>query len=159
MLAYAHSATNLANGDLRNLIDSTYEFLPTYSVTGGLGQSEGDNKIFKYYPRDITIAATLNENENYRPLFAYRAFARKITTDPNANPYGLNSENKVVYGADTNACYDVTIDVREVVFVGPSAYITDTDDSIIEAKPTWSLGRMKTVGMVSCFAHGEDREE
>lgn len=159
LLAYAYSAVNIVNGELRQLVDSTFECEDAYSITGGVGGNTTTNDgTFRYYPRDISLAPN-SEDSNLRPLFAYRATARRLTTDPNASMYGLNAGAEVKYKKDANACYDVTVDVREVVYVGSGNYVTDKDtSSIIANKPSFALGKMKTIGLVSCFSRdGENR--
>ena len=161
LLAYAYSAVNIVNGELRALVDSTFECEDTYSITGGTGGSTTTNDgTFKYYPRDISLVPN-SESSNIKPLFAYRATARRLSTDANASMYGLNSDGKVKYSKDKNACYDVTVDVREVVYVGNSTYVTDKDhNASIAAKPAFALGKMKTIGLVSCFSReGENKVE
>lgn len=159
LLAYAYSAVNIVNGELRQLVDSTFECEDAYSISGGVGGSTTANDgTFRYYPRDISLVPN-SENSNLRPLFAYRATARRLSTDPSASMYGLNNGD-VKYDKGKNACYDVTVDVREVVYVGSSTYVTDNDNNArIAAKPAFALGKMKTIGLVSCFSRdGENRE-
>ena len=155
--AYAYSAVNIVNGELRALVDSTLECEDAYSITGGMGGSTTTNDgTFKYYPRDLSLVSDSDvETSSNRPLFAYRATARRLTTDASASMYGLN-ENADFFAKGKNACYDVTVDVREVVYVGKSgtgnAYVTDKDHSVIATKSSFALGKMKTIGLVSCFS-------
>ena len=152
LLAYAHSAVNIVNGELRQLVDSTFECEDAYSITGGLGGSATENNgTFRYYPRDISVAAN-SESGDSRPLFAYRATARRLTTDSKATLYGLNDDGSVTYDKGKNACYDVTVDVREVLYVGQSSYVTDKGGNIITDKPSFAFGKMKTIGLVTCFS-------
>ena len=159
LLAYAYSAVNIVNGELRALVDSTYECEDAYSITGGTGGNTATNDgTFKYYPRDISLVPN-NESGEERPLFAYRATARRLSTDAQASMYGLN-DGKTSYSKDKNACYDVTVDVREVVYIGNSTYVTDKDSAAIAEKPAFALGKMKTIGLVSCFSRdGEHRKD
>lgn len=156
LLAYSYSAVNLVNGELRQLIDSRFEFEDAYSIGSGLGGSSVSNDgSFRYYPHDISAAVTSNDAK-----FAYRATARRITTESKAKLYGLNEDGKTTYAKDKNACYDITVDVREVLYVGVGTYVTFKDQSNkIDGKPNFSLGKMKTIGLISCFSRdGENRD-
>lgn len=148
LLAYAYSAVNIVNGELRALVDSTFECEDAYSITGGMGGSTTTNDgSFRYYPRDISFASTST------PVFAYRAVARRLTTNSSAMMYGLNSINNnqpsIDFSKDKNACYDVTVDVREVIEVG-TGNITQDNTAIQGTK--YSLGKVKTIGLISCFS-------
>ena len=156
LLAYAYSAVNIVNGELRNLVDSTFECEDAYSISGGMGGSTTTNDgTFRYYPRDISVTS------GEKPIFAYRAVARRLTTDAGARMYGINGLNNstVSFSRDKNACYDVTVDVREVIEIG-SANITKDSASDIPGYESsgYSLGKMKTIGLISCFSRdGENR--
>ncbi len=152
LLAYAYSAVNIVNGELRQLVDASFECEDAYSISGGLGGSATENNgIFKYYPRDISVSQN-SETAADRPIFAYRAVARRITTDANASLYGLN-QGDITYDKGKNACYDVTVDVREVVYVGNNNYVTDKEKTaVIEDKNNFSFGKVKTIGLISCFS-------
>jgi len=152
LLAYAYSAVNIVNGELRQLVDASFECEDAYSISGGLGGSSTQNTgEFKYYPRDLSIAQNTETGTN-KPLFAYRAVARRMTTDPGASLYGLN-DGSVSYDKGKNACYDVTVDVREIVYVGKNDYITDANkNAVIEGKEAFSVGKVKTIGIISCFS-------
>ena len=156
LLAYAHSAVNIVNGELRQLVDSTFECADAYSITGGTGGNAAytNSGTFKYYPRDITVTTG-----GERPLFAYRAAARRLTTDKDAKIYGINS-TAGAFDKNKNACYDVTVDVREVVDLGSGANITK--DSATSAPGSsnarYALGKMKTIGLVSCFSRNGQNE-
>lgn len=152
LLAYAYSAVNIVNGELRQLVDASFECEDAYSISGGIGGSATENNgTFKYYPRDISVSQN-NETGTTRPLFAYRAVARRITTDSNASLYGLNNGD-ITYDKGKNACYDVTVDVREIVYVGKNNYITDKENkAVIADKPAFSFGKVKTIGLVTCFS-------
>lgn len=157
LLAYAYSAVNIVNGELRQLIDSTYNCEDVYAITGGTGSSitnEGtavNDGTFKYYPRDISASA------GAEPKFAYRAVARRLTTDKNAKLYGLPAAD---YSKSRAACYDVTVDVREVVDLGTNTNNIKMDaasQAENENNSRYSLGKMKTIGLISCFTRGENR--
>lgn len=155
LLTYAYSAVNIVNGELRQLIDSTFECADAYSITGGTGNAYTNDGTFKYYPRDISVTAN-----GAQPLFAYRATARRITTDKAASLYGLTDVKPIDFSPDKNACYDVTVDVREVLNLG---FVNITKDSGTEvpgySSSKYYLGKMKTIGLVSCFSReGENRE-
>lgn len=157
LLAYAYSAVNIVNGELRTLVDSTFQFEDAYSISGGMGGSTTTNDgTFRYYPKDISSAT----NAKDAPYFAYRATARRLTTKEAANLYGLNAGGATSYKVDKNACYDITVDVREVVYVGSNTYVTFRDDSNkIAGKADFSLGKIKTIGLISCFSRdGENWE-
>lgn len=154
LLAYSYSAINIVNGELRQLIDSRFQFEDAYAIGNGLGGSSTTNAgNFNYYPKDISNAVDSNDVK-----FAYRAAARRLTTADYPNLYGLN-DKETKYARDQNACYDITVDVREVLYVGSSNYITFKDDSNkIQGKSDFSLGKMKTIGLISCFSRdGENR--
>ena len=150
LLAYAYSAVNIVQGEMRKRVDSTFQFEDAYSITGGLGgDSTNNDGTFAYYPKDISYAT----NASNAPYFAYRATARRLTTDPKAKLYGLNDDKLTDYSRDKNACYDITVDVREVVYVGSTSYVTFNDNNTkIAGKPEFSLGKMKTIGLISCFS-------
>jgi len=156
LLAYAYSAVNIVNGELRALVDSTFECDDAYSLSGGMGGSSNENDgTFRYYPRDISV------NSGEKPIFAYRAVARRLTTDTNARMYGVNGLNNssIQFSRDKNACYDVTVDVREVIEIGTSNITKDSASDIPGyANSGYSLGKMKTIGLISCFSRdGENR--
>ncbi|MBQ4437266.1 hypothetical protein II898_00135 [bacterium] len=150
LLAYTYSAVNIVNGELRELVDSSLQFDDAYSISGGLGGSSTENEgNFRYYPRDISYAT----NAASAPKFAYRAAARRLTTKEDALVYGLNADGSTVYDPDKSACYDITVDVREVLYVGSNNYVTFKETSNkIPGKSDFALGKMKTVGMVACFS-------
>lgn len=157
LLAYTYSAVNIVNGELRTLIDSMFQFEDAYSITGGMGGSITDNDgTFRYYPKDIASAT----NAADAPYFAYRAVARRLTTDKYPTMYGLNIDHSTEYAKDKNACYDITVDVREVIYVGSNSYVTFKDNANkISGKPEFSLGKMKTTGLITCFSRdGENWE-
>ncbi len=156
LLAYAYSAVNIVNGELRNLIDSTFQFEEAYSLSGNLGGSTTSNDgKFRYFPKDIMSAT----NASDMPDFAYRAVARKVTKTDYPKLYGLNEDKKTKYGSDSNACYDITVDVREVMYVGASSYVTFKDNSnVIQGKNDFALGKMKTIGLISCFSRDGENE-
>lgn len=150
LLAHTYSAVNIVNGELRELIDSRFQFDDAYSISGGLGGSSTTNDgNFKYYPRDISYAT----NAASTPKFAYRATARRLTTKKDALIYGLNADGKTDYLPDKNACYDITVDVREVLYLGSNSYVTFKDTSNkIPGKSDFALGKMKTIGLIACFS-------
>ena len=156
LLAYAYSAVNIVNGELRNLVDSTFNCEDAYSISGGLGGNATTNDgTFRYYPRDISV------NSGEKPIFAYRAVARRLTTDAGARMYGINGMNNtnIEFSRDKNACYDVTVDVREVIEIGTTNITKDSASDIAGFENSgYSLGKMKTIGLVSCFSRdGENR--
>lgn len=154
LLAYAYTAVNIVNGELRTLIDSTFQFEKAYSLSGNLGGSTTTNDgKFRFYPKDIMSAT----NASNAPDFAYRAVARKLTNSEYPKLYGLNGNGDVKYGSDTNACYDITVDVREVLYVGASSYVTFKDTSYrIDGKNDFAYGKIKTIGLISCFSRDGD---
>lgn len=156
LLAYAYSAVNIVNGELRTLVDSTFECEDAYSITGGMGGNATTNDgTFRYYPRDISVTS------GEKPIFAYRAVARRLTTDAGARMYGINGMNNtsIDFARDKNACYDVTVDVREIVEIGNANITKDADNNIPGYENSgYSLGKMKTIGLISCFSRdGENR--
>ncbi|MBO4705685.1 MAG: hypothetical protein J5647_08135 [Spirochaetaceae bacterium] len=159
LLTYAYSAVNIVNGELRQLIDSTFECEDAYSINGGLENATTNDGTFKYYPRDIST----NPGSGFEPRFAYRAVARRITTDKNALLYGLNtavgSGTSGTYAKDKAACYDVTVDVREVIDLGTNTNNIKMDlaSQTEGTNGRYSLGKMKTIGLISCFTRGENK--
>lgn len=156
LTAYAYSAVNIVNGELRTLIDSTFQCEDAYSISGGMGGNSTTNDgAFRYYPRDISITS------GEKPIFAYRAVARRLTTDTAARMYGINGLNStnIDFSRDKNACYDVTVDVREVIEVGSANVEKDAASKIPGYENSgYSLGKMKTIGLISCFSRdGENR--
>ena len=150
LLAYAYSAVNIVNGELRNLIDSTFQCEDAYSISGGFGGSTTTNDgTFRYYPRDISVTS------GEKPIFAYRAVARRLTTESAARMYGINglSGNSIEFSRGKNACYDVTVDVREVIEIGSTNVTKDSSSDIPgHANSGYSLGKMKTIGLIRCFS-------
>jgi hypothetical protein len=148
LLVYAYSAVNIVNGELRQLIDSTFQCEDAYAITGGVGNTTTNDGTFKYYPRDIS------STEGVEPRFAYRAVARRLTTDKNALLYGLPTAD---YSPDKAACYDITVDVREVIDLGTNTNNIKMDAaSQANVQSRYSLGKMKTIGLISCFTRGEN---
>ena len=75
--------------------------------------------------------------------------------------YGINGlkNTSIEFSRDKNACYDVTVDVREVIEIGGGNITKDSDSDIPgHANSGYSLGKMKTIGLISCFSRdGENR--
>ena len=149
LTAYAYSAVNIVNGELRHQIDSTFKCEDAYAITGGVGNTTENDGTFKYYPRDISSTAGVE------PRFAYRAVARRLVIGDSKNPYG----GKADYSDPTKgACYDVTVDVREVIDLGTNTNNIKMDAaSQAETNTRYSLGKMKTIGLISCFTRGENK--
>ena len=53
LLVYAYSAVNIVNGELRQLIDSTFQCEDAYAITGGVGKNTKNEGNFKNYSRVI----------------------------------------------------------------------------------------------------------
>ena len=119
------------------------------------GSTTTNDGTFRYYPRDISV--TTGE----KPIFAYRAVARRITTETGARMYGINGlgNSNIDFSRGKNACYDVTVDVREIIELGGSNVTKDSSSDIPGyASSGYSLGKMKTIGLISCFSRdGENR--
>lgn len=150
LLAYAYSAVNIVNGEIRQVIDATFECADAYAITGGLGNTTENDGTFKYYPRPLSTSTS-----NYPPRFAYRAVARRLTTNENASFYGLNSKADA-FKTENSACYDITVDVREVIDLGENSTNIKIDAaSQATGNSRYSMGKMKTIGLISCFSKGE----
>lgn len=146
---YAFSAMNIVNGELRQLLDSTLDFADAYSIGGGDGASTAVvNRDFKYYPRD-----NIGANGGVDPSFAYRAVARKLTTSGSSMLYGINKYTFKTKGGD--ACYDIMVDVRIVNVHSQGRIAVDPEDINEVGNKAYVLGKMKTVGQISCFTKGE----
>lgn len=142
LLMFAESASNIVSAELQEIINAEVDYAQVHHIYGPAG-----NGALKYYPRDVTV----NPGTSGRPtLFGYRAVARLFAT-AGMTPPGVQSG--VLIPAN-GACYDITIDVREVLYIPSGA--PDTGNSSESAKVVtdsfqYYLGKMKTVGVISCF--------
>ena len=140
LLMYAESAANIASAQLEEELIKEVDFPPVYYIYGPEGESS-----FKYYPKDVTV----NPGASGRPtLFGYRAVARLFATAGQAPP-GLQTGNQV---PPDGVCYDITIDVVEIIHA-PSGMINSDEPSKTPAFRYYK-GKMKTVGIISCFEKG-----
>lgn len=140
LILFAESASNIVSAELQDLINAELDYASVHYISGNDG-----NASFKYYPRDITV----NPGSSGRPtLFGYRAQARLFAT-AGMTPPGLQSGVSV---PANGACYDITIDVREVIHI-PSGSV-DADTNSTTPAFQYYLGKTKTVGVISCFQKG-----
>jgi len=140
LIMYAQSAANIVSGEIQKLIDSEISMGQTYNIFGVSGE-----KSFKFYPRDIYVNPGISGSPT---VFGYRATAR-LFAGPGDTPPGFNTGNTV---PANGSCYDITIDVREVIYL-PSGSV-DADNASKTAMSRYYLGKMKTVGIISCFKKG-----
>jgi len=141
LLMFAESAANIVNGELEQILVSEIAFGESYLVHG-----VEDEKAYVYYPKDVS----LNPGTTGRPtLFGYRANARLYAVSGQTPP-GLQTGN--VLTGDT-ACYDITIDVVEII-LAPSGMVTSEGSDVTTPSFRYYKGKMKTVGVISCFDKG-----
>jgi len=140
LLIYAESAANIVSAEIEEIIASQLDFTEASYIYGPEGEGS-----FKYYPKDIFI----NPGSSGRPtLFGYRAVARLFAV-AGQKPPGLKTGNMV---PSNGACYDITIDVVEIIHA-PSGSISSDVDSQTPAFRYYK-GKMKTVGIISCYEKG-----
>lgn len=137
LLMYAQSAANIVNGEVQKLINDEITQGLSYTVFGNEGEGS-----FKYYPRDIFVNPDISGTPT---LFGYRAVARRMATQGDRPP-GFRDPLPV-----GQACYDITIDVREVLFFPSGAPHYDPGGVSFTPLSRYFLGKMKTVGTISCF--------
>jgi hypothetical protein len=139
LLMYAQSAANIVNGKIQELIDAQITHGSTYKIEGAV-----DGALI-YYPRYIYINPDISGTPT---VFGYRAEARLMAVAGDTPP---GFKDPVPVG---RACYDIVIDVREVIYTpgGPIDY-DDTSD-VFTPLARYFLGKMKTVGIISCFEKG-----
>lgn len=141
MLMFAESAANIVNAKVELLIAADISFADTHIIHGLDGEES-----YLYYPREVT----LNPGTTGTPtLFGYRANAR-LFAGPGDTPPGM--QTGVVLPANA-ACYDITIDVIEIIYV-PSGTVVTENTSVETASYRYFKGKMKTVGIISCFEKG-----
>jgi len=137
LLMFAESASNIVSAELQEAIDGEIDFSSIHYIHGPTG-----NASLKYYPRDITI----NPGSSGMPtLFGYRAVARLFAT-AGMTPPGMDEPIP-----SNGACYDITIDVREVINLSGTV---NADSNSSTSVFQYYLGKMKTVGVISCFQKG-----
>lgn len=140
LLLFSDSAVSIVSAEILTAIKEDIAFAPNYYIHGPAGQAD-----FKYYPRDITI----NPGSSGRPtLFGYRAHARFFAgsgTVPPGFPASLSVPSD-------GACYDITIDVREVIHLPSGDRRGDADSTTNVFQ--YFLGKTKTVGTIICFDRG-----
>ncbi|HRZ80008.1 MAG TPA: hypothetical protein P5044_08375 [bacterium] len=142
LLLFADSAVNIASAEIFTAIKEDIAFAPNYYVHGPAGVAD-----FKYYPRDITI----NPGSSGRPtLFGYRAHARFFAGN-GVTPPGFPASLSV---PSDGACYDITIDVREVIHLPNGDRKADAGSTTTENVFQYFLGKTKTVGSIVCFDRG-----
>jgi hypothetical protein len=140
LLMYAQSAANIVSGEIQQMIDSELNPSDDYSIYGITGEGS-----YKFYPRDIFVNPDLSGTPS---LFGYRARARLFASNGDAPP-GFATGNTV---PANGRCYDITIDVREVIYIPTGNADSDGDSDTDMSK--YYLGKMKTIGIISCFQKG-----
>lgn len=141
LLMFAESAANIVNGELEQIIAGEIDFGETHIIHGPESETS-----YKYYPRDVS----LNPGTTGNPaLFGYRANAR-LFASAGQTPPGLQTGN--VLTANT-VCYDITIDVVEII-LAPSGMVTSEGEDVQTPSFRYFKGKMKTVGVISCFDKG-----
>jgi len=138
LLMYAQSAANIVNGKVQELINSHEDFLTTYEIFGNTGEGS-----FVYYPRDIFVNPDIS---GLPTIFGYRARATLVASEGDTPP---GFRNSVPAGW---RCYDIMIDVREVLYL-PSGNIDQKSGGKTDLS-RYYMGKMKTVGTISCFEKG-----
>jgi len=138
LLMYAQSAAGMVNGKVQELIDGEVAFGTTYKVSGNTGEDS-----FIYYPRDIFVNPDIS---GVPTLFGYRARAALIASQGDTPP-GFKDPVPVGW-----ACYDIMIDVREILYI-PSGNVHEHSAGKTDLS-RYYLGKMKTVGIISCFEKG-----
>ena len=140
LMMYAQSAANIVSGQIQVVINEQLGFADEYEIYGIGGEG-----TFRYYPRDVYINPDIS---GVPTLFGYRARAR-LFAGPGDSPPGLATGVQV---PTNGSCYDITIDVREVLYL-PSGAITP-DENSKTTMTRYYLGKMKTVGIISCYQKG-----
>jgi hypothetical protein len=134
LLLYAQSAVNMTIAEVQDRINEEPNPQFQYSVNGG------GAGVFKYYPVDISVSGKTTK-------FGYRARALRFAS-PGDSPPGLKTGQSL---PDNGYCYDIVVDVAEVLNI-PDGY----PDAPMEVRLSnrYYLGRIKTVGVISCFQKG-----
>jgi len=140
LLIYAESAANIVSAELEEIIASQIDFAEVHYIHGPNGEAS-----FKYYPKDVTVNPGVSGKVT---LFGYRAVAR-LFASAGQTPPGLKTGN-VIPG--DGACYDITIDVVEIINTSGGSVKSDVDSQTPAFR--YFKGKMKTVGIVSCFEKG-----
>lgn len=130
LLNYAHSAALIASAEIQNRLKGSGDSEAIYIINGNSGP-----KSFIFYPVDIT---TFSPDIN----FAYRAVARRFSGMGQTPPGAKTSLGSKAY------CYDITVDVKEVFYVGPGSWKADTE---AQAGNNYFFGKAKSIGIISCF--------
>lgn len=134
---YAQSAVNIVNGEIQKMIDEQLDYAEFYFVNG-----PGGKDSFQYYPRDVVAAYGATPS-----LFGYRAVAKRFASQGDTPP-GLKDE------LEGETCYDILVDVREVYLLAGGNIASDKESRT--PVPQYFLGKMKTIGAISCFTKGEN---
>ncbi len=140
LLMYAESAVNIASAEVQAMALADPEPIgnnTVYRISGTAGDFS-----YKFYPRDVTVSPPTFYD---RTLFAYRAVARRFAGEGN-HPPGFKSPLDA-----GGQCFDITVDVREVIYIDDANYNVNADSSFATASGRYYLGNTKTVGVISCF--------
>ncbi len=143
LLMYAESVISIASAEVQKMAteDEVIGYNTVYHISGGTDHS------FRYYPRDVSIVPSSFYD---RTLFAYRAVARRFA-GAGSFPPGFSTPILDTEGQ----CFDITVDVREVIYIDdPNTNVDAPDTLIVGTDGRYYLGRSKTVGAVSCFITG-----
>ncbi|MFO7735843.1 MAG: hypothetical protein R6W70_06455 [bacterium] len=130
LLNYAHSAALIASAEVQHRLTGSADSDAVYIINGNSGP-----KSFVFYPVDIT---TFSPDIN----FAYRAVARRFSGMGQTPPGAKTSLGSKAF------CYDITVDVKEVFYVGPGSWKADAE---VEAGNNYFFGKAKSIGIISCF--------
>jgi len=137
LLLYSQSATNLVMAAVQDAINEELEPKNAYSVP-----PEGTADAYNFYPADIGVSAKTTR-------FAYRGRATKFAGEGNTPPGTTEALDA------SNYCYDIIIDVVEVLEVPSGSSVKANTDAKIQGSTRYYFGHMKTVGVLSCFQKGD----
>jgi len=138
LLLYAQSAANLVMASLQ---DSINEKIDPESVYYFPASGVSDNYVF--YPADINVTAK-------KTVFGFRAKAVKFAGTGNTPP------GSAAVLDDNNYCYDITIDVVEILELPSGSTVGASSDVRIGVSTRYFFGEMKTIGVLSCFQKGAE---
>jgi len=144
LLMYAESALNIVSAEVqyRAIGEEAIGNNTVYYING----TEGIHS-FRYYPRHVSVVPT---DYYERTLFAYRAVARRFAGSGDFPP-GF----QVPIAGLGGHCFDITVDVREVIYIGDANTNVNAQSNMIAGSGTrYYLGSAKTVGVISCFDLG-----
>ncbi len=136
LLLYGQSASNIVMAEVQDRINTDIVPQMTYNVSGTGGATS-----FRYYPVDINVNGKTT-------VFAYRGVARRFA-NPGDTPPGFRAGQVV---PSNGLCYDIVVDVAEVIAISDGNVNAPVE---LRLSNRYYLGRMKTIGVISCFQKGE----